>query len=165
MKRHQEYTAATHEESCAGTARPSASDHDDNTVDMLKAFLDCRSRKVDPPAEFVAAWEQFYGAYAPRVRAFLGRSGLQEADWEDCLQDLWKEVVAQPDHLPRDPRHGRLWAWLRTVAGTMRWTRSGAAGMSGWTWMGTRSPSRTPAWAGRRMRASLDAGPGEGRAG
>jgi RNA polymerase sigma-70 factor (ECF subfamily) len=91
-------------------------DVDEASFDKLKAYLECRSRKVDPPAPLVAAWEQFYGTYRPRIRALLGRTGLQEADREDCLQDVWQRVVAHLGHLPYDPRRGHLWAWLRTVA-------------------------------------------------
>ena len=34
-------------------------------LDEIKAYLDCRSRGVDPPPPLAEAWEGFYGFYAP----------------------------------------------------------------------------------------------------
>ena len=107
---------ATRETGCPEMTRSSPGDVHKQPFGELKAYLECRSRKVDPPAPLVAAWERFYGTYRTRIRAFLGRSGLQEADREDCLQDVWKEAVARLGHLSYDPGDGRLWAWLKTVA-------------------------------------------------
>jgi RNA polymerase sigma-70 factor (ECF subfamily) len=91
-------------------------DEADDGLDKLKAYLECRSRRVDPPAPLAQAWDHFYQSYAPRIRALLRRSGLREADREDCSQDVWKEVIAHLGHLPYQPRGGRLSAWLMTVA-------------------------------------------------
>jgi len=84
--------------------------------DKLKAYLECRSRNVAPPPPLAEAWDHFYQFYAPRIRGFLSRSGLPEADREDCLQDVWCEVVAHLADLPYDPRRGCLSTWLITVA-------------------------------------------------
>jgi len=54
----------------------------------LRAYLECRCRNVDPPPPLAEAWDRFYDLYAPRIRAFLRRFGLPEADREDCLQDV-----------------------------------------------------------------------------
>ena len=48
--------------------------------DKLQVYLDCRSRRVDPPASLDEAWDDSYTAYTPRIRTFLGRCGLPEAD-------------------------------------------------------------------------------------
>ena len=95
---------------------PSSPDGDAGLYRELKAYLACRSRGVDPPGPLADAWNRFYRLYTPRIWAFLIRSGLQEADREDCLQDVWTKVVAVLDHLPYEPRSGQLATWLMTVA-------------------------------------------------
>ncbi len=99
-----------------GNETPPCPDGDVGLYRRLKAYLECRSRGVDPPGPLVDAWDGFYRLYTPRIWAFLTRSGLQAADREDCLQDVWKEVVARLDHLPYEPKGGRLSSWLMTVA-------------------------------------------------
>jgi RNA polymerase sigma-70 factor (ECF subfamily) len=82
----------------------------------LKAYLRCRSRSVNPPPTLAEAWDHFYAFHTPRIRRFLSRSGLPEADREDCLQDVWREIVVHLADLHYDPRRGRLSTWLITVA-------------------------------------------------
>src|SRR4051812_14542625 len=65
------------------------------SLDKIKAYLDCRSRGVTPPPPLAEAWDDFYGYYAPRIRTFLKKWALSEADRNDCLQDFWQEVVAR----------------------------------------------------------------------
>ena len=81
----------------------------------LRAYLECRSRNIDPPRPLAEAWDRFFDLYAPRIRAFLTKFRLPEADREDCLQDVWSKVLTRPAALPDDPRRARLWAWLMTV--------------------------------------------------
>ena len=82
----------------------------------LRAYLECRSQNVDPSSPLAEAWARFYDLYAPRIRAFLRRFGLPEADREDCLQDVWSKVIAHLAGLTYDPRRARLSTWLLTVA-------------------------------------------------
>lgn len=84
--------------------------------EQLKAYLECRSRNVDPPAPLVEAWDRFYLLHTPKIRAFLRKSGLSEVDQEDCLQCVWGEVVEHLAALPYNPRRARLSTWLLTVA-------------------------------------------------
>jgi RNA polymerase sigma-70 factor, ECF subfamily len=85
-------------------------------LDQIKAYLDCRSRGVPPPAALTQAWEGFYGFYAPRIRAFLKRWCLSEADRNDCLQDVWHEVVVRFVRFRHDPRRAQFSTWLMTLA-------------------------------------------------
>jgi RNA polymerase sigma-70 factor, ECF subfamily len=85
-------------------------------LDEIKAYLDCRSRGVEPPPPLAEAWEGFYGFYAPRIRTFLKRWALSEADRSDCVQDVWHEVVAHLAHFGHDPGRARLSTWLMTLA-------------------------------------------------
>jgi RNA polymerase sigma factor (sigma-70 family) len=121
----QELTTMTRREVSAGAAtepnrlarRPaSLPDGDADLFEKLRAYLSFRSRNVDPPPALAEAWDHFYDIYTPRIRWFLSRSGLSEADREDCLQDVWSEVVTHLADLRYDPGRGRLSTWLLTVA-------------------------------------------------
>jgi RNA polymerase sigma-70 factor, ECF subfamily len=85
-------------------------------VDELKAYLLCRSSGVDPPLPLAEAWEGFYGYYSPRIRTFLKKWALSEADRNDCLQEFWQEVVAGLGHFAHDPGRACLSTWLMTLA-------------------------------------------------
>ena len=58
-----------------GTTAESAEDQGEDFLDATKVYLECLSRGVDPPPLLVAAWNRFYGFYAPRIRLFLGKRG------------------------------------------------------------------------------------------
>jgi len=94
----------------------SSAGSDRELLEMTKAYLECRARGMDPSPVLVEAWEQFYRSYEPRLRAFLEKCRLADADLEDCLQDVWVEVVAHLGHFQHDPRRGRLSTWLTTLA-------------------------------------------------
>jgi RNA polymerase sigma-70 factor (ECF subfamily) len=95
---------------------PAFPDGDEGSYGKLKAYLDCRSRGVDPPGPLADAWDRFYRSSTPRIWAFLTRTGLQEADRQDCLQDVWTAAVAHLGNLAYEPRGGQLSTWLMTVA-------------------------------------------------
>ena len=75
-----------------GRGRSPASPPGDDAglCDQLRAYLKCRSRSVDPPPLLAEAWDRFYDLYAPRIRGYLNRLGLPDADRDDCLQDVWR---------------------------------------------------------------------------
>jgi RNA polymerase sigma-70 factor (ECF subfamily) len=100
----------------AGRAVRSLDETGPEFLDEIKAYLDCRSRGVDPPPSLAEAWEGFYGVYAPRIRTFLKKWDLSEADRSDCLQEVWHEVVAQLARFGHDPGRARLSTWLLTLA-------------------------------------------------
>ena len=73
------------------------------SLEAIKAYLECRSRGVEPISGLAEAWEGFYAFYDPRIRKFLGRWALSDADRSDCLQEVWHEVVAQLARFEHDP--------------------------------------------------------------
>lgn len=85
-------------------------------IDDIKAYLECRSRGVDPPPPLAAAWERFYRFYAPRIRGFLRRWALPEPDRNDCFQDVWQEVIGHLTWFGYDPARARLSTWMMTLA-------------------------------------------------
>jgi RNA polymerase sigma factor (sigma-70 family) len=105
-----------HNEGRAAKAEGLPPEPPEDLCEKLKAYLDFRSRNVDPPSPLVEAWDDFYQTQTPRIREFLRRSALPEADLEDCLQSVWGEVVAHLADLRYDPGRGLLSTWLITVA-------------------------------------------------
>ena len=102
--------------SCLIEDSTSPTQQDRDLCDKLHAYLDCRSRNVDPPAVLSQAWDDLYAAYTPRIRAFLRRYRLSDDDREDCLQDVWGELISHLADRRHDSRRGRLSTWLMTVA-------------------------------------------------
>lgn len=85
-------------------------------IGEIQDYLEFRSRGVDPPPPLAETWDDFYRFYAPRIRAFLKRWALSEADRNDCFQDVWHEVVAKLARFGHDPGRARLSTWLLTLA-------------------------------------------------
>jgi RNA polymerase sigma-70 factor (ECF subfamily) len=97
-------------------AARSLEDPGPESLEAIKSYLDYRSRGVEPPPPLVRAWEGFYDFYAPRVAAFLQRWSLSEADRNDCVQDVWHEVIARLAYFRRDTSRARLSTWMMTLA-------------------------------------------------
>jgi RNA polymerase sigma-70 factor (ECF subfamily) len=89
---------------------------DDGALDAIKAYLDLRSRGIEPPTPLVEAWDQFYAFHAPRIRSFLKGWKLPEADRSDCFQEVWKDIVGKLAHFHHDSGRGRFSTWLMTLA-------------------------------------------------
>ncbi len=85
-------------------------------LDGSKAYLECRTRGIEPPPPLVEAWKRFYEFYAPRIRAFLRNCGLRDADLNDCSQEVWQDVVAKLAHFRQDASRGRLSTWIMTLS-------------------------------------------------
>jgi RNA polymerase sigma-70 factor (ECF subfamily) len=98
------------------TTRFPAGFDDEEFLEKIKTYLECRTRSVDPAAPLVEAWNCFYDFYAPWVRSFLRKRDLLEEERNDCFQDFWKEVVAHLGHFQYDSTRGRLWTWLAALA-------------------------------------------------
>ena len=97
------------------SAQPSE-DLDEDFLNKVKSYLECRSRSVEPAPSLVDAWNSFYDAYAPRIKRFLAHWGLAEEDRSDCFQEVWKEVIVKLAHFQHDPTRGCLGTWLMTLA-------------------------------------------------
>jgi RNA polymerase sigma-70 factor, ECF subfamily len=125
----------------SGNGRPSrgmmssSPDDDFQLCEKLKTYLEYRFENVDPPAPLSEAWDRFYNLYTPRFDGFLRKSGLTEAEREDCLQDVWSAVVVHLARLSYDSGRARLSTWLMTLVrnqamDTLRRRRRSAAPIS-----------------------------------
>ncbi len=86
------------------------------SLEAIKSYLECRSRGVEPLPTLSQAWEGFYAFYDPRLRKFLGKWALSDADRSDCLQEIWHEVLTCLGRFVDDPGRARLSTWLLTLA-------------------------------------------------
>lgn len=100
----------------AGREREARFALDETTFHDIRLYLELRAKNAATPAGLAAAWDRFYDRYTPRIRAYLRKSGLTEADREDCLQSVWGDVVARWPSLAYDPVRGRLSTWLIAIA-------------------------------------------------
>ena len=60
------------------------------------------------------AWSRFVDLYAPMIYSWARRTGLQEADAADIVQDVFSLLVQKMPEFTYDPRKS-FRAWLKTV--------------------------------------------------
>jgi RNA polymerase sigma-70 factor (ECF subfamily) len=89
---------------------------DQELLENTKAYLECRSRGAEPAPTLVDAWDQFYRALEPAIKSAFTKWHLPYADRDDCLQDVWVEVIAHLGGFEHDPRRARLSTWVTTMA-------------------------------------------------
>jgi RNA polymerase sigma-70 factor (ECF subfamily) len=80
-----------------------------------QAYLECRFCHGTPHASWVEAWERFFQACDPLVRRFARACRVPRADLDDCVQEVWAELVRRLRSLRYDPRRGRFRTWLYTI--------------------------------------------------
>ncbi len=93
-----------------------SSNNGDIDLELLQntqAYLECRSQRRTPDCHLVEAWDQFYDTCDPLIRRFAGAWRVPEADLNDCVQQVWVELVGKLRHY--DPRRGRFRSWLYTL--------------------------------------------------
>jgi RNA polymerase sigma-70 factor (ECF subfamily) len=68
-----------------------------------------------PDSLLAAAWDQFYHVYSELVRRFVGSRGLHGADADDCVQEVWSDVIVRLTEFQRPEGRPGLRAWLYTI--------------------------------------------------
>jgi RNA polymerase sigma factor (sigma-70 family) len=73
-----------------------------------------RSRSLKRPTCFEThqSWDDFYAEYAPYVRRMVRSWNMSAADEDDCVQEIWMEIISKLTSLDYDPRRGHLRGWL-----------------------------------------------------
>jgi len=84
-------------------------------LERTQAYLRSLAAGQRPDGRSVDAWEWFYDVYNPMVRRWIMGRHLPDADLDDCVQHVWKEIVAKLPQLQFDPQRGRFCSWLATL--------------------------------------------------
>lgn len=69
-----------------------------------------------PTKADAAAWREFVGLYEPFLHRFARRSGLQEADARELVQDVLLSVVQAVGHWQQDATRAKFRTWLFRIA-------------------------------------------------
>jgi RNA polymerase sigma-70 factor (ECF subfamily) len=85
-------------------------------LEDVQAYLESRRLGMIPDPRSCAAWEDFYQLHAPLIRNFVAACRLSEADGNDCIQEVWKDVVGKLREFRYDPERGQFRTWLLVVA-------------------------------------------------
>jgi RNA polymerase sigma factor (sigma-70 family) len=85
----------------------------------VQSYLACLGRRQPPGASEREAWQRFYDQYDAFIRrvvcSSLGKHAF-DADADDCVQEVWAELVTKLARASYDPRRGRFAAWLFSFA-------------------------------------------------
>lgn len=73
------------------------------------------------------AWEEFVAIYEPAIYRYLRKSGLQDADARELLQELFVAVSRQIPKWELSKERGSFRGWLRQVARNLviNWMKNG----------------------------------------
>jgi RNA polymerase sigma factor (sigma-70 family) len=97
--------------------RAESSPHDDIDLELLKAvqlYLSRLGRPMAPDATEHTCWERFYRQYDPLIRRVVRSWRLSDADTDDCIQEVWSELITKLAEVDYNPRRGRFGSWLFT---------------------------------------------------
>lgn len=89
----------------------------------------------------VAAWDEFAAIYGPLVFRLALRQGLQAADADDVVQQVFVAVAQSVEQWQAKPERGRFRAWLLAIARniaikTLTRRPLGGVGFGGDSWQG-----------------------------
>ena len=83
----------------------------ESTQEYLRQLVE----RTTPDSLLAAAWDEFYRVYSDLVRRFVVARGLRGADADDCVQEVWSEVLVRLVDFERPADRPGLRAWLYTI--------------------------------------------------
>ena len=85
-------------------------------LQATQAYLAQHAEGETPTLDLVAAWERFYQLHDPLIRRCIGMHHVTEPDLSDCVQEVWKDIVAGLGHFVCDPARASVRTWIITLA-------------------------------------------------
>ena len=84
-------------------------------LNSSQEYLQTLCERNAPNSLLAEAWDEFYRVYDDLIRRFAFKQGLQEADLDDCVQEVWNAVATSLFHFERPENRPGLRAWLFTL--------------------------------------------------
>ena len=81
----------------------------------VKMCLECLSNKKCPRPEWSGAWAWFERTFAPLLRRFAVACHVKPDEIDDCLQEVWIELIQTLPAFQFDGQHGRFCCWLYKI--------------------------------------------------
>src|SRR5262249_14636388 len=78
-------------------------------------YLIYRKYGISPGQDLEVDWLAFYDRYSRRIRKYAFRCGAGEEDIQDCIQDVWTELLKRLPSFRLDWQRGRFDSWLYTI--------------------------------------------------
>jgi RNA polymerase sigma-70 factor (ECF subfamily) len=80
-----------------------------------QAYLVCQIERRHLDWQLLQSWEHFYQIYNPLIRRFAVQCGVPPADFDDCVQHVWVELVRRLHSFRYDPNRCRFRSWLYRI--------------------------------------------------
>jgi RNA polymerase sigma-70 factor (ECF subfamily) len=98
-----------------GSRGPDGDEFDAILLQQTQAYLECCSLRLKPNSKLLAAWERFYQIYDPLIRRFVAAFRVLEDSRDDCVQQVWTELVRKLRGFRYDARRGLFRSWLYRI--------------------------------------------------
>ena len=84
-------------------------------LEDAKAYLRLLLDEKAPDTALTLAWGHFYNVYDDLIRRFAISRGIPHSEIDDCVQEVWSEVVTRLVEFDRAPDRPGLRAWLYAI--------------------------------------------------
>jgi RNA polymerase sigma-70 factor (ECF subfamily) len=85
-------------------------------VEQAQSYLRQLAQRSTPDAETARGWSEFYEHCAPWIERFVGAMGVPAHAREDCMQEVWLNIMRYLGRLNYDPQRAQFRTWLYTLA-------------------------------------------------
>jgi RNA polymerase sigma factor (sigma-70 family) len=83
--------------------------------ELTQQHLSNREAGLRSTAEQEAAWHQFYAGCAPKIRRFAFACRIFEEEIDDCVQEVWRELLVRLPTFRLDETRGQFDTWLYSI--------------------------------------------------
>ena len=87
-------------------------DGDLELVEQAQSYLRSKANGELIDRRYEVAWNRFYEKYDPMVRRYVGTIAGEQLTADDCVQEVWVELIEQLYRFRYDPSRGRFSTWL-----------------------------------------------------